>query len=413
MLRPALAVLFTAATLAAATPWDMKKLARPPHYEDAKGFHEDGVHAIFFDGPAWQGKPTRVFAWYAVPKSTDGKPVPAMVLVHGGGGTAFAEWVRIWNRRGYAAIAMDTGGCVPKPVGTRNPMALEREHHAQGGPEGWGGFNSVAAPLEDQWTYHAVSAVVLAHSLLRTLPGVDPKRVGLTGISWGGYLTNIAGSIDSRFRFAAPVYGCGFLGEDSAWLPTFAKMTDDVRRRWLTNWDPSVYLPAARIPFLWVTGTNDFAYPMPSLQKSYRLPKGPRTLAVRVAMKHNHVDGAKPEEIPAFADALFRHGQGLARITAQGFSDGAAWARYRAAVPQKAAELNYTVQTGKWMDRKWRSVSADLDAARGSVSGRVPECATVFYLNLVDVRGLVTSTEHVERKPPATCPASPAIARPN
>ena len=37
-------------------------------------------------------------------------------------------------------------------------------------------------------------------------------------------------------------------------------------------WDLSVYLAHAAMPFLWVTGANDFAYPLDSLQKSYRLP---------------------------------------------------------------------------------------------------------------------------------------------
>jgi hypothetical protein len=39
-----------------------------------------------------------------------------MVLIHGGGGTAFADWVRLWTGRGYAAIAMDLCGCVPRKM---------------------------------------------------------------------------------------------------------------------------------------------------------------------------------------------------------------------------------------------------------------------------------------------------------
>ena len=36
-----------------------------------------------------KGKPTRVFAYYGVPKGPAGTKFPAMVLIHGGGGTAF------------------------------------------------------------------------------------------------------------------------------------------------------------------------------------------------------------------------------------------------------------------------------------------------------------------------------------
>ncbi len=174
-------------------------------------------------------------------------------------------------------------------------------------------------PVEDQWTYHAVADVILGHSLLRSFPEVDPDRIGLTGISWGGYLACIVSAVDGRFPFTAPVYGCGFLGEDSTWLGTFEKMGKEKAAKWLSLWDPSRYLPGTRMPMLWLNGTNDFAYPLGSYQKSYRLPRGERTLVIRVRMRHAHGGpGERPEEIRAFADALFRGGPPMTRITGQG-----------------------------------------------------------------------------------------------
>jgi cephalosporin-C deacetylase-like acetyl esterase len=156
-----------------------------------------------------------------------------MVLVHGGGGTAFADWVKLWVARGYAAIAMDLCGCLPR----KGKSGWERL--PDGGPPGWGGFDQIDQPAGDQWTYHAVADVLLAHSLLRSYPEIDPEKIGITGISWGGYLTCIAASIDARFKFAAPVYGCGFLGDDSTWLGTFEKMGKEKAAKWLGLWDPS------------------------------------------------------------------------------------------------------------------------------------------------------------------------------
>ncbi|MCS6243430.1 MAG: acetylxylan esterase [Opitutus sp.] len=112
---------------------------------------------------------------------------------------------------------MDTCGCI-SGGGYEN-----HTRHADGGPAGWGGFGQIDEPIEDQWTFHAVSAVVRAHSLLRSFHQVDPARIGVTGVSWGGYLTCIAAGIDHRFAFAAPVYGCGFLTENSTWLGEFEK----------------------------------------------------------------------------------------------------------------------------------------------------------------------------------------------
>ena len=54
--------------------------------------------------------------------------------------------------------------------------------------------------------------------------GSFDERVGLTGISWGGYLTSLAMSLDDRLKLAVPVYGCGFLGDNSAWVSTFEKL---------------------------------------------------------------------------------------------------------------------------------------------------------------------------------------------
>ncbi len=94
--------------------WNMEELRRAPAVRDADGFDEDHIRAVFYDGLPFHDKPTRVFAWIGVPERTDNRKVPGIVLVHGGGGTAFAEWIRLWTARGYAAIAMDTCGCVPK-----------------------------------------------------------------------------------------------------------------------------------------------------------------------------------------------------------------------------------------------------------------------------------------------------------
>lgn len=375
----------------AAPPWDLHALSAPPKVFDDPDHTTDDVKAIFYEGLPWKGNPTRVFAYYAVPDLPEGKKAPAMVLVHGGGGSAFIPWVRLWLKRGYAAIAMDTCGCVSSGGYRNHPC------HDRGGPPGWGGFDQIGQPVRDQWTYHAVADVILAHSLIRSLPGVDPDRTGLTGISWGGYLTCIVAGVDHRFKFAVPVYGCGFLGDNSTWLGRFRKMGPEKAKRWLGLWDPSRYLPEARLPMLWVTGTNDFAYPMDSLQKSYRLPKGPRWLSIRPRMPHGHGGpGENPEEIRAMADSFLRAGKPLARVLATGREGRRAWARFQSAVPVVKAVLHYTLDAGPWKERKWQEAPAVLDAAAGEVSADLPEGSTVYFFNLTDDRGLVVSSEHEE-----------------
>jgi len=375
--------------------WDMAALSVAPRVWADPNRSVEGVEAIFYEGLAWRGKSTRVFAYYGLPEVAARERVPAMVLVHGGGGSAFVPWVRLWVGRGYAAIAMDTCGCISGGGYQNHPR------HERGGPGGWGGFDQIDWPVEDQWTYHAVADVILAHSLIRSFPQVDAERTGVTGISWGGYLTCIAAGVDGRFKFAAPVYGCGFLGENSAWLGTFEKMGAAKARRWLDLWDPSQYLPAAPMPMLWVTGTNDFAYPMDSLQKSYRLPQSAPTLCVRVRMPHAHGGpGENPEEIHAMADAMLEGAAPLARITDVAREGSTVRVTYESRRPVVKAELNYTTDIGKWQERNWQTIPAALDAQARKASATLPQATTVYYLNLTDTQNHVVSTTH-EQIPPA------------
>ena len=90
---------------------------------------------------------------------------------------------------------------------------------------------------------------------------------------------------------------------------------------WLRQWDPSSYLNQAQMPICWVNGTNDFAYPLDSWQKSYRQPKTDRTLCLRIRMPHGHGPvGENPEEIHVFANQFLKAGQPMVKITEQGHS---------------------------------------------------------------------------------------------
>lgn len=368
--------------------WDFNALAQPPKTYPAEDLTSDGVKAIFYGGLPFKGQPTRVFAWLGVPKVEPGRKVPGMVLVHGGGGTAFADWVRLWTARGYAAIAMDTCGAVPK--GSYGKW----QRHEHGGPPGWGGWDQIEWPRADQWTYHAVADAILAHSLLRSLPEVDAQRIGLTGISWGGYLTCIIAGVDSRFLFAAPVYGCGFTDEHN-FAGSVKKLGPENGERWMRWWDPKMYLGQAKMPILWVTGSNDFAYTPNALQKSYRLAPGPRTLCVRLRMPHGHNGpGEKPKEIQVFAESLVNGGVPLPQITGQGRTGAQVWATFSGKSPIVKADLNYTLDTGNWKDRKWESLPAEMKD--GKITAILPEGTKVYYFNLTDDRDCVISTEHEE-----------------
>jgi hypothetical protein len=65
-------------------------------------------------------------------------------------------------------------------------------------------------------------------------------------------------------------------------MEAFKEMTPEQRKRWHDLCDPSAYISNAEMPILFVTSTNDFAYTMDSLKKTYSLPKGSVNLCVRL-----------------------------------------------------------------------------------------------------------------------------------
>lgn len=378
--------------------WDLDRLSTPAAMHPAPGFERPGVEAFFFENGPYRGKPTRVFAWMGLPYLAPGQTCPAMVLLHGGGGTAFDEWVRIWNRRGYAAIVFDQCGCIPEMPEPNGGATHERHEH--GGPPGWGAsFERVDDPLEEQWQYHAVAAALRAHTLLASLPEVDEGRIGVTGISWGGYLSCLVAAADPRLRCVIPVYGCGFLGDNSAFSEmTFRTMDPAAVARWLELWDPAQFLPHAKMPFCWLNGTNDGVYPLDSFQKSYHLTDF--TACLRVGMGHSHPHGWAPEEIGVFADAVLRGGAPLPRILDTGVEEtdaaaGQLWATFQSARPVLRAELGYTRATGYWSDRKYNILPIEIEPGETRVEAAIPPGTTVCFFNLFDDRGCVSSSDPV------------------
>jgi len=378
------------------TLWDLARLDKAPEAE--WGDREGLVQQVLYRGEPFQGKPTQVFAYVGRPEG-DG-PFPGVVLVHGGGGQAFKDWAAHWAKRGYVSIAMDTAG-----------NGLGKARLANGGPdqEDTTKFRKFdQADIRDMWTYHAVADVVLAHSLLRSLPEVDAQRTALTGISWGGYLTCIAAGIDSRFKAAVPVYGCGFLHDNSAWNDSgkFRQLDDATRLLWIHHFDPGQHVAKARCPVLFLNGSNDFAYPLDSYRKTIeQLQPQLATVAIHHQLQHGHIWNF--EIVDTFIDSVLRDGKKLARLGELRISGNQAHAPLLSDTAVAEAELWYTTDQGKWQGRQWKMLPGS--AGDGKVRAELPpERPITFFLQAVDERGLRTSTTQAEL-PAASGEPNPAV----
>ena len=413
-----LAALTSAASLAAAPSADYAALRlqvaalgdlKAPPAVHAEGFVEAGpIKPLFFEGLPYQGKSTRVFAWLGLPANRTDK-VPGVVLVHGGGGTAFKEWVKKWNDQGFAAISIAVEGQTDQRMATgltseANPRGWER--HAHAGPSRKGIYGDSSEPLADQWMYHAVASTILANSLLRSLPEVDAARVGVCGISWGGVITSTVVGVDPRFAFGIPIYGCGALDRaPNQYGRALGKLA-----LYREVWEPLLRLPRATLPLLWVTGPRDAHFPLDIQQASYRATPGPRMVSVPFDMRHGHAPGWNPPDSYAFAKSVVETGRPWARELAQDKLGDTVHVEFEVTRAVESATLLFK------HGADWEKLPATLATSPGRAvaTATLPTGATAYFFNL-DVGGPTLSSEYrVVAPSQAASPAHwPQAAGPN
>ncbi|MBP3695686.1 MAG: DUF1080 domain-containing protein [Thermoguttaceae bacterium] len=400
--------------------WDLVSLKQVPAAEwsdverlSSGDSHEIQTQKVWYAGEEFKGRPTRVFAFVSRPVG-DG-PFPGIVLVHGGGGTAFRAWTELWAKRGYAAIAMDLAGHEVLDDGSRK--RLEDGGPGQGDEEKFSFFEE--KDYRRMWSYHAVADIMRAHSLLRSLPCVDAERTAVTGISWGGYLTSMIAGIDDRFKAAVPVYGCGDLERNSVWTERLDQMPWPGKVRWSSYFDPVQYVGNAKCRLFFLNGTDDFAYPLDIHFNTYsRVPHA--DVRLQVHMPHGHEVGWAPREIEAYIDAVLN---GAPELPCLGKLD---WKRMpdgtiSVSAPIKrnpeaavSAKLHFSTDAGgfegtKWKVRNWSEIPAEIRKDVPQVSVQIPQeiagkAPLRIYLEVQTADGLTVSSHYAHCK---------AVPRPN
>jgi len=356
-------------------PWDVAALSKVPTVHATTERPAKGMRAFFYEGADYKGKPTWVFAYYAAPQ---GEPPeggwPAVVCAHGGGGTAFPAWVAQWNKNGYAAIAMDLEGHLPggNHFGVAGNFPTDVGHE-NAGPKRIGWFGDIALPDKEQWFYHAVADVIRANSLLRSFPEINPEKIGLTGISWGGTIVSATAGVDPRFAFVIPVYGGGYIHKH--------EMTPEQYREYLAKWDPSAHLPYAKMPMLWVSGFNEPVFPLNLFSRSAETAKGTSTLCIRPFLPHGHGFGWEEVwEIGGFANGVVKGNApmpsfGQPRLDPK---DGLVHAKFTGNV--KGAVVGFTT-AGEWKNQILSSIPCTIGKDEVIANKPLPAGTTAFMIN--------------------------------
>lgn len=352
----------------------------------------DGMESLYFEGASYQGKPTRIFAYYNTPKGTG--PFPAMVLVHGGGGSAFKEWVEKWNQAGFAAISIATEGQTGTLTGKKQPKWVK---HQWGGPRRPGIYNDADRPLTDQWMNQVTTAAIQAHNLLRSFEEVNNEQIGISGISWGGVITSTVMGFDQRFAFAIPIYGSGFLDEMDSKYGKALKNNQSYKE----VWEPALRIYKFTKPSLWMTGLKENNFSLDVQAKTYRLVSGQHYQSIQPDLKHSHKAGWAPKEPYLFAQAVINN-QRWPTFSDYQLSNDNTSIRVSHASSATSSSFFYSNDSGHTHTRKWHEIPLKMQHSSGDIllTAALPATATSWVFNITN-NELVSSSEFYERHVPS------------
>jgi dienelactone hydrolase len=239
--------------------------------------------------------------------------------------------------------------------------------------------------------FQAVADVILANNLVRSFPEVDVNRTAITGISWGGIITCLTAGVDQRYKAAVPVYGCGYLLQNSSMRSGLLQLSEHDRQIWVKQYDPSNYIGKTKMRMLFLNGANDPHFYLDSYAKTYNLVKD-KTLCIKIGLNHGHHYAWDNDEIFAFINSYLNKTTPLAKIEEPKQNGNTITAAFKSAAPVNKAMLNYTTDsTSMLMKRKWESVQVKFSKNQ-ILAPQPPAGTTIWYLTLYDDKGLQVSS---------------------
>lgn len=224
-----------------------------PYWGESKSLH-------------WMNEGFRVQGWLLYPRGYDAaRRYPLVVAVHGGPASAMlSHWPDTWD---YPTMLASAGYIVflPNPRGSYGQG--EAFTRANVRDFGYGDLRDILAGVKE---------------VLRTAP-VDPNRIGITGWSYGGFMTMWAVTQTQMFR--AAVAGAGisnwqsYYGQnaiDQWMIPYFGASVYDDPAIYARS-SPITYIKNVKTPTLILVGERDGECPLP---QSYEYWHALKTLGV-------------------------------------------------------------------------------------------------------------------------------------
>jgi dienelactone hydrolase len=232
---------------------------------------------------------TEIFAVIASPSAPGN--YPGLLVLHGGGGSAEVDKAMAWAQRGYVAVAPDLPG-IAEPGKTKNTRGPWSD--LKYGDGRWIATSDASASV----IFDAVLSAMKSLDLLRSQPNVDGGRIGVVGISWGGYMTTmVCGLAGDRVRAGFALYGCGFfdlgsMQQRESYNPKLprsnvGRMPQSEQALWLRHLDAGRRAPGIKAVFFHAAATHDFfGYPR-SVQATLDAISGEKNQVFAPNANHN------------------------------------------------------------------------------------------------------------------------------
>lgn len=347
------------------------------------------VKEIQYVSSTYKGKPVKIFGYYCYPKYK--RNLPGLAIIHGGGGYAVLSRTILFAKLGYAAISIDLPG--------KGQLRWTRSRST--GPNmNVSDLLRVKPDISYNYLYHAVPAARSAVTYLANQRIVNPQKIGMLGLSWGGVITLIVNGVDKRLACAVPVFGSGFLDKGSTWQVRFTHwMSKAELDTYNKYFDARNYVVTQHAPLLYMTGSNDHCYYLPNFIKSYlRIPDGLTKLAIYPNGKHR-VNGEMLKNIIRYLDHKLKGAPRFPEITAGTIIEKKHNllfpVKYRG--PRLAQEVKFFYSKSDisaWTVKKWEEKKMFLH--EGIYYVKFPKDKIrpeiLYYFGLKDSRGAYVST---------------------
>ncbi|UGQ48485.1 alpha/beta hydrolase family protein [Massilia endophytica] len=313
------------------------------------------VQHVVFRSLEVNGVPNEVHAVLAAPRGNG--PYPALLILHHGRSAAQGAMAEEWARRGYVAITPDLPGIADPKLAARSGGVWTTRPY---GADRW----TVAPTIANSTIYQSLAAGIGAVRLLQAMKNVDTQRIGIIGASWGAYATTVlAGALGGEIRAAYSVWGGGYF-EDTVFANDLARLSAPDRERWQAALGAEQFIPGIRARFFIAGATNDRAFFLPSIVRTFEAIRAPKGIVF--GPNADHDAGGYPggpaadernwtaQEVTFFEHALKDRGSPLPEVKIASVGAQSAELEVHAELGIRELALYTSEDAASWQKRNWK-----------------------------------------------------------